>query len=133
MTKLEPDELITLQLVTSPVTPVYHGQITDYLFKLQKRIYEGKEIVSYIQNNSFAKTLHTLKVIPLFIFYLFVLLLKDLTKWVMDFTMASPKYPSKYILEQEKSTTDQIIELTPKQSQIQEVVESKINQDLFIP
>jgi len=131
MTKLEPDDLITLQLVTSPVTPVYHGHITDYLFKLQKRIYEGKEIVSYIQNSSFAKTLHTLKVIPLFIFDLFVLLLKDLTKWVMDFTMASPKYPSKYILEQERSTTDQIIELTPKQSQIQEVVESKINQDLF--
>jgi len=131
MTKLEPDELITLQLVTSPVTPVYHGQITDYLFKLQKRIYEGKEIVSYIQNSSFAKTLHTLKVIPLFTFDLFVLLLKDLTKWVMDFTMASAKYPSKYILEQEKATNDQIIELTPKQSQIQEVVESKINQDLF--
>ncbi len=131
MTKLEPDELITLQLVTSPVTPVYHGHIADYLFKLQKRIYEGKEIVSYIQNSSFAKTLHTLKVIPLFIFDLFVLLLKDLTKWIMDFAMASPKYPSKYVLEQEKSTTDQIIELTPKQSQIQEVVESKINQDLF--
>ncbi len=131
MTKLEPDELITLQLVTSPVTPVYHGKIADYLFKLQKRIYEGKEIVSYIQNGSLSKILHSLKVVPLFIFDLFVLLLKDLTKWVMDFTMASPKYPSKYILEQEKVTNDQIIELTPKQSEIQEIVESKINQDLF--
>ncbi len=131
MTKLEPDELITLQLVTSPVTPVYHGQIADYLFKLQKRIYEGKEIVSYIQNDTFGKVLHTLKVIPQFIFDLFVLLLKELSTWVMDFAMASPKYPNKYVLEQEKSTTDQIIELTPKQSQIQEVVESKINQDLF--
>ncbi|MCR4329612.1 MAG: type IV secretion system DNA-binding domain-containing protein [Candidatus Roizmanbacteria bacterium] len=131
MTKLEPSELISLQLVTSPITPTFHAHITDYLFRLQKRIYEGKEIVSYLQNTQLDNVLHLLQAGFLFIFNLLGTILKDLGKWVMDFTMASPKYPSKYILEQEKSTTDQIIELTPKQSQIQEVVESKINQDLF--
>jgi len=131
MTKLEKNELISLQLVTSPVTPTFHGNIADYLYKLQKRIYEGKEIVSEIRNSSLDNALHLLGTIPLFIFKVLGVLLTDLGKWVMDFAMASPKYQSKYLIEQDRKATDQIRELNPKQKEIEEIVESKINQDLF--
>jgi len=131
MTKLEPSELISLQLVTSPITPSFYASITDYLFKLQKRIYEGKEIVSYIQNTRLGNVLHLLQEGFLFILNILGAILKDLGKWVMDFTISSPKYQSKYLIEHENHAHDQIRELTPKQQEIQEIVESKINQDLF--
>ncbi len=78
MTKLEPSELISLQLVTSPITPTFHASISDYLFRLQKRIYEGKEIVSYIQNTRLGNALYLFQEGFLFILNILGTILKDL-------------------------------------------------------
>ena len=131
MTKLEPDELISLQLVTAPVTPAFHGRITDHLFALQKRIYDGKEIVSYIRDDTLSGVLKIAKTIFFFVFDLVVTLLTDLGKWLLDFMISSPKHNYEHEATQRRPFTGETKEQTPKQKEIQEMVESKINQDLF--
>ncbi len=131
MTKLDLDETISLQLVTTPITSAFHSRITDRLYTLQKRIYDGKEIVSYIQDDTLNSVLKIAKQILFFIFDLVVMLLKDISNWIMDFMMASPHKQYQRVVTFEKHPKGEIRELTPKQKEIQKVVETKIDQQLF--
>ncbi len=131
MTKLDPEELVSLQLITTPITSAFHSSITDRLYTLQKRIYDGKEIVSYIQGDRLNSVLKITKNILFFLFDFLVMLLKDIGTWIMDFVMASPNQRSQRMVMYEKPEKGEIKELTPRQKEMQEVVEGKINQNLF--
>ncbi len=131
MTKLEDQELIALQVVTTPVTPAFHSGIMDHLHTLNKRIYDGKEIVSYIQDDTLNIVLKITKKVLFFFLDLTVTLLGIISNWFMDTIMASSKPSYNHVVTYQKPPSQEIRELTPKQQEIQKVVESKINQNLF--
>jgi len=103
----------------------------EHLYTLNKRIYDGKEIVSYIQDDTVNGVLKITKKILFFLFDLTISLIGTAGKWFMDFMMASPKAPYQHMVTYQKPLSQEIRELTPKQQEIQKVVEGKINQNLF--
>lgn len=131
MTKLVPDELISLQIVTTPVTPTFHSGIMDHLYTLNKRIYDGKEIVSYIRDDTLNVVLKITKKVLFFLLDLTISILGTVSKWFLDIMMASSKPSYQQVITHQQPQSQEIRELTPKQKEIQTIVESKINQNLF--
>lgn len=54
MTKLQPDELVTLQIVVTPVAPSTHFQISERIAKLKLMIADNKDISRNISGNLFS-------------------------------------------------------------------------------
>ena len=131
MTKLVPNELISLQVVTTPVTAAFHGGVMGHLHTLNKRIYEGKEIVSYIQDDTLNVVLKIIKKVLFSLLDLTVALLGIISNWFMDTMMSSSKPSYNHVVTYQKPPSQELKELTPKQQEIQKVVESKINQNVF--
>lgn len=125
MTKQEASEMISIQFVTTPVTGRFHFNIMEHISRLNKRMYEGKEIVSKIQNGNGG----VITKIIFFIFDLTVSILGAFSDWLMDIAMPrkNPYYHQSFSTQQ----MDTIRELSPKQKYVQEMVEKKINQNLF--
>jgi len=131
MTKLEKNEMIALQVVSTPVTPRFHGNILEHIGILNKRILEGKEIVSKIDSSLSNSIFMLLSVFISFVFYLVYEVVKSVFDWFADFFMSPKKtyYQPASLMPSAKKET--IIELSPKQKLIQDAVEKKINQNLF--
>jgi hypothetical protein len=55
MTKLDKNELLSLQIVTTPVLSATHGGITDYIHDLKRMISDNKDISSTIDGNIFLR------------------------------------------------------------------------------
>lgn len=125
MTKQEASEMISIQFVTTPVTGRFHFNIMEHISHLNKRMYEGKEIVSKIQNGNGG----VITKIIFFVFDLTVSILSAFSNWLMEIAMPrkNPYYHQSFSTQQ----MDTIRELSPKQKYVQEMVEKKINQNLF--
>lgn len=130
MTKLEHNELVSLQVIETPVTEKSHGYITSYLYNLSQRIYKGKEVVSQLQGSGTAQIVLLFKNVSFLFLDITVGVLKTIADWTVDFAMASPNSKYRYQIEPQKPI-DIIRELTPRQRVIQEMVEKKIQENLF--
>jgi len=127
MTKLDPDEVIAFQIITTPVTASSHGAITEKIYCLNKRIQEGKDIKAEIRKKTSQNIVSTL---ISFTFNALFDLAKTLVNWIMDFATATrrPYYQPVHITyEPVKNEED----LTANEKETQEQVEKKINQSLF--
>ncbi len=130
MTKLEADELVALQVIETPVTDKSHGYISSYIYDLSQRIYKGKEIVSKLRGNGASTVLVLAREVSFLTLDLTVGILKTFADWTVDFAMASPNSKYRYQVAPQRQK-DVIKELTPRQRTIQEMVEKKIQENLF--
>lgn len=130
MTKQEPNELIAIHMVTAPVTGRFHSGITEHILRLNKRMYEGKEIVSYLKTNSGAGIFNVINILVTFLFSVISEIVNTFAHWLMDFVMSS-RNSYRYIRLQDTRHMETIKELSPKQKYVQDLVEKKINQNLF--
>lgn len=131
MTKQEPNELIAIQFVTTPVTGRFHSHFKEHIYMLNKRIYAGKEIVSHIQADNMTGVLKIGKTLSMAAFNVIFSIAKDLSNWIMDFAMATENKSYKEVRIYGNSPKETIKELTTKQRYVQDMVEGKINQNLF--
>ncbi len=134
MTKLEPDELVSLQVVTTPITTSTHEKLFEHIRNLKKRIDNGQEIESEINRNSFTNFLG-----------LFTSLLRltghigyetgvTLGNWIMDFVLATrrPAYQYPQVLRvKDELSKREVTELTPHQKEMNDLAKKKLNQELF--
>lgn len=131
MTKQDPHELIAIQFVTTPVTGRFHSHIKEHIYMLNKRIYAGKEIVSHIQADNMTGTLKIGKTLSMVAFNIVFSIAKSLGDWIMDFAMASENKSYREVRIYDSMPKETIKELSSKQKYVQDMVEGKINQNLF--
>ena len=131
MTKLQKNEIIVLQIVSTPIIPKFHNNIIEYTHHLNKRILAGKEIISQIDINSLDGVLKVVSMLFSYVFLIASGIIKAFANWFRDFLMPSKKTYYEQSPFNSQSPIGVIKELSPKQLFIQETVEKKINQNLF--
>ena len=127
MTKLDLGEVISLQIIATPVTASTHGNIMEYIYRLNKLIQEGRPISPEIRKNIPRNTLTS--IISTTFSALFDLA-KTIANWTMDFATATrrPYYQPVHITYEPSRNQEGLLE-SEKETQGQ--VEKKINQSLF--
>lgn len=135
MTKLEQNDLIVLQVVTTPVNSSFQGGIMNHILELNKRMGKGQEIESELYHNSLTTVVKITEAIFVGLFNIVKGATEALGNWTMDFAMSTRKPQYQYIKiqkdESERRYRENDTELTPKQKEIQELVSKKIDQSLF--
>lgn len=135
MTKLDKNDLVALQVITTPVNYSLQGQIMEHIQKLNKRIGNRQEIESELYSGSLTNILKLVEVIFIGLFNITKGIASTIGNWTMDFALASQRPQYQYIKiqhdESEREYKEKGEELTPKQKEIQELVSKKIDQSLF--
>ncbi len=135
MTKLDQNDLIALQVVTTPINSSLQGDIMEHILKLNKRMGRGQEIESELYHDSLTTVVRVIEAILVELLGVVKGVTEALGNWTMDFAMSTPRPQYQYVKiqkdgsEQRYGETNK--ELTPKQTEIQELVSKKIDQNLF--
>ncbi len=134
MTKLDPDEIVSLQVVTTPVTSATHGAMDEHIHLLKKRIENGQEIESEIYKNAFTDIFRVLGSLLNFVGHIAYETGTALGNWIMDFALATrrPAYQYPQVLRvKDELSKNEVKELTPRQKEMNDLAKKKLNQELF--
>ncbi len=126
MTKLDSDELISLQFITNPINSTFHQGVLNHIHDLRKRMHEAKEIESTMKNDTLDTWVKVAKFILLGIFTIAWEIVKALNEWLLD-----KMVPKKRQYGYQAPVIQQIKSLTPRQIHLQNLVGSKIDQSLY--
>ncbi len=134
MTKLSSGELISFQIITTPVLNTTHGMIINKIKKIKERIRKGKPISPLLNESIFQK----LADLPgsnvlIFVFKIIAGVLGFVLKIIITIPLAifgDSKQPLPILMSDEVKVNIQEI-LNPYEKQLSEEVKEKIDQHLF--
>ena len=133
MTKLKSSELITYQLVLTPVLSSAHSKITKELGRIEKRIYNGEPLTQELKSNIF-RTITTLPIISIvwvavkIAWTIFYAVLSFIFRIILGFATISAKVMPFPDVNFPRIPSEM---LSPYEKELKEVVKDKISQPLF--
>ncbi|HWY78925.1 MAG TPA: DUF87 domain-containing protein [Candidatus Sulfotelmatobacter sp.] len=135
MTKLKDGEIISFQIVTTPVIASVHRKISGEMRNLRHKMYRGKPLTPAL-NNGFFKTVTSFPVIS--VIWLFVkgsiYFLMAILKFLLDMISAfasneSGRQVTTSQMQQSMALSQEL--LNPYEKELQTIVKEKIDQHLF--
>lgn len=133
MTKMSPEEIISYQIVASPIISSIHRKVISEMNNLRSCLYKGQPLTRTIQKNIFQKFV-SLPIISIFwlliegIWKVFSSVISFIFSMVIGFFDTSGK--SVPFLMAPKSILPQEI-LNPYEKELSEIIKNKIDQPLF--
>jgi hypothetical protein len=131
MTNLKVDELISFQIIVSPIMDVFHRKIILEMKELRNRIYLGRPLTETVQKNAFQKLMALPGISTLWfivkgigkLMYLILGFFISLISTLVDNGRSAPSL-------QKSSVPPQEI-LNPYEQELSEIIKDKINRSLF--
>ena len=133
MTKLKKDELISYQIITTPVVSSVHGKLVKEIRMLRHRIYKGKPLTPVL-TTGVVKEFLSLPFISLIVFLLkaavkiLIFMLGFILEGISLFTSSQPR-SSTAVISQPKIIPQEI--LNPYEQELATLVKGKIDQNQF--
>ncbi|MDO8618891.1 MAG: type IV secretion system DNA-binding domain-containing protein [Candidatus Daviesbacteria bacterium] len=134
MTKLSPGELISFQIITTPVLNSTHRRIINKIKRINQAIRKGKPVSALLNENIFQKISSMPGIgVLMFVGSIFASIMGFVLKFIASIPMAimesSNKNPTVFMPDELKVNVQEI--LNPVERQISEQVREKVEQHLF--